>query len=162
MTNADGLGTGTHMSAYMSWQNAEHSRHRPNYGDVEIPHSIRDHLPGSLVPYNTWLEEALQRTGVPSAKRVLTFMGFIMGFRKDYPLHEPAANRFIHAGRNAHQEYAMFQVNGTLLLASTVLLSLRVLHAQSGLHVRLEWHQAYEHRMNSVAQYRRSYNTLPV
>lgn len=27
MTNADGLGTGTHMSAYLSWQNAEHSRH---------------------------------------------------------------------------------------------------------------------------------------
>jgi hypothetical protein len=27
------------------------------------------------------------------------------GFKKNHPLHEPAANRFIHAGRNAHQEY---------------------------------------------------------
>jgi hypothetical protein len=30
--------------------------------------------------------------------------------RRDHPLHEPAANRFIHAGRNAHQEYNMFQL----------------------------------------------------
>jgi hypothetical protein len=37
MTNAEGLGTGTHMSAYMSWQNAEHSRHRPNYQHQAIP-----------------------------------------------------------------------------------------------------------------------------
>ncbi len=51
MTNAAGLGTGTHMSAYLSWQNAEHSRHRPNYGGQSIPKELREGLPGTIVQY---------------------------------------------------------------------------------------------------------------
>ena len=110
MTNADGLGTGTHLSAYMSWQNAEHSRHRKNYGGKAIPLNLRyDNLPGSLVEYNKWLENALAYRNGNVTARVMTLMGFIMGFKRDHPLWEPKANRFIHAGRNAHQEYNMFQ-----------------------------------------------------
>ena len=87
MTNALGLGTGTHMSAYLSWQNAEHSRHVPNYRGEDIPEALRyDHLPASLVEYNHWLEAALAYKHGDVASRVLTFMGFVMGFRHDHPV----------------------------------------------------------------------------
>jgi hypothetical protein len=86
--------------------------------------------------YNHWLEDALAYKAGAVTEQVLTLMGFLMvsavgvtgrvytcihvctlptpcrvsqGFKKDHPLHEPGANRFIHAGRNAHQEYNMFQ-----------------------------------------------------
>lgn len=110
MTNAEGLGTGTHMSAYMSWQNAEHSRHNPNYGGLAIPKPLRDGLPGTIVEYNKWLEQALEYKSGETAYQCMTLMGFLMGFKRNHPLYEPAANRFIHAGRNAHQEYNMFQL----------------------------------------------------
>jgi hypothetical protein len=110
MTNARGLGTGTHMSAYMSWQNAEHSRHRPLYQDVPIPREITANLPESVVAYNKWLEDSLDYLDGNVTVRVKTLLGFAMGFKHDQPLHDPAANRFIHAGRNAHQEYNMFQM----------------------------------------------------
>ena len=110
MTNAEGLGTGTHLSAYMSWQNAEHSRHHKKYGGMAIPAELRDGLPGTLVEYNKWLENALSYLEGDVGAQCMTFMGFIMGFRRDHPLHNPTTNLFIAAGRNAHQEYNMFQL----------------------------------------------------
>ena len=109
MTNADGLGTGTHLSAYMSWQNSEHSRHRPLYGGMAIPKELRAGLPGTLVEYNKWLEAALAYRAGNVTQHVKTFMGFIMGFRHDHPLWDAATHRLISAGRNTHQEYNMFQ-----------------------------------------------------
>ena len=112
MTNALGLGTGTHMAAYLSWQNAEHSRHRPLYGEVKLPSYLALNLPGSLVEYNYWLEDHLAGMQGNTTKRVKTLMGMFMGFRKDHPLHRPEDNRAIHGSRNIGQEYEMFQTQG--------------------------------------------------
>ena len=110
MTNALGLGTGTHLSAYMSWQNAEHSRHRSGaYGGARVPRGLREGLPGSLPAYNKWLEAALAHRAGNATARVKTLMGFVLGFRHDHPVWDPATNRLVSAGRNDHQEYNMFQ-----------------------------------------------------
>jgi hypothetical protein len=110
MTNAIGLGTGYHLSAYMSWQNAEHSRHMPLYQGVKFPQEIAQRLPGSLDEYNQWLEDRLGYLHGNVTKHVTTLMGFMMCFRRDHPLHDPETNKFVSGGRNAHQEYYMFQI----------------------------------------------------
>ncbi len=69
MTNAEGLGTGTHMSAYLSWQNAEHSRHYRSYNRQIIPHALRDALPGSIVEYNHWLEDNVESAAPRKVRR---------------------------------------------------------------------------------------------
>jgi hypothetical protein len=120
MTDADGLGTGTHMSAYLSWQNAEHSRHFETYGGQKIPRALRMGIPDTIVEYNEWLESVFVAKPDAVTVRVKTLMGFIMGFKRDHPLHDPKTNRFIAAGRNAHQEYNMFQVGGSRSCAALV------------------------------------------
>jgi hypothetical protein len=73
---------------------------------MHVPKELCDGLPGTIVEYNRWLEDALAYKNGNVTVEVKTFMGFIMGFRKDHPLHEPETNRFIHAGRNAHQVHS--------------------------------------------------------
>lgn len=109
MTNAIGLGTGFHSAAYISWQNAEHSRHDALYQHQHLPEEYSSNLPESLVQYNQWLEDTLAYLGGHTEVKVTTLMGFMMGFRRDFPMHDAATNRFIWGGKNAHQEYYLFQ-----------------------------------------------------
>ena len=104
MTNAIGLGTGFHTAAYLSWQNCEHFRHKPLYqGKDRPPEELSQGLPGTLEPYNQWLEAELEYLGGHTERHVNTIMGFLIGFKRNPPMHDVRTNRFIWGGRNSHQ-----------------------------------------------------------
>jgi hypothetical protein len=61
-------------------------------------------LTGTLIAYNTWLEENSERTASSGhAYPAPIFVGFLMGFRKDHPVYDAHKNLLMVAGVNLHQ-----------------------------------------------------------